>query len=107
MNMAYAMAPCAAVPPASDDGSEVDLSENNRLPELCAEYLAGRAEATAGTARSDAAKAEVLTLIGSASRVRLRGGFAISAGTVKATDVAFRRNAFRNLRITLKEGTSP
>lgn len=76
-----------------------DLRGDNHLPVLCSTYLESRRQAKAFGAQADAARAEILTIIGGA-RKALCKGFSLSAGTVAATDVAFTRKAYRNLRIT-------
>lgn len=80
-------------------GKVVDMSDDNRLPHLCAEYRrAADAEKVASEAK-DAAKAEMLTKIGDAAKV-ICGPYTISAGTVAAAQVAYERKAYRGFRIT-------
>lgn len=84
-------------------GKVVDMSDDNRLPHLCAEYRrAAEAEKAAGDAK-DAAKAEMLTKIGDAAKV-VCGSYTISAGTVAAAQVAYERKAYRGFRITERKG---
>jgi putative phage-type endonuclease len=107
----------AGVPPAPDfnidaaavmrlyatiDGAEpVDLTDDNRLPDLCAEYkAAGQAEKEA-KARKDAAKAEILTKIGGAARAFVNG-FNVSAGMVNRKEHVVAATSYRSFRITEK-----
>ena len=84
-------------------GKVVDMSDDNRLPHLCAEYRrAADAEKVASEAK-DAAKAEMLTKIGDAAKV-VCGPYTISAGTVAAAQVAYERKAYRGFRITERKG---
>lgn len=97
---------------ANDNGETVDMSGNNRLAELIAEYTAAAADEKAAKARKDAAKAETLLLIGEAARV-IGTGFSISASTTKGSqgrliteaDVGSYvggRAGFRNFRVSVK-----
>ena len=55
----------------------------------------------------DAAKAEILMIIGDAEKAVVRGGFKISAGMVAEAEIpAYTRKAYRNIRITYKEVTT-
>lgn len=69
---------------ANDNGEEVDMTGNNRLVELIAEYTAADTDEKAAKKRKDAAKAECLLIIGEAKKV-IGTGFSISAGSVKAS----------------------
>lgn len=94
----------------------VDLTDNNYLATLCAEYQAAGAEEREAKNRKDSLKAEILTIIGDAGRA-LAAGFTISAGTVAenpgkliteamvGTYVGGRR-AYRNMRITAKKAAA-
>lgn len=97
---------------ANDNGETVDMSGNNRLAELIAEYTAAAADEKAAKARKDAAKAESLLLIGEAAKV-VGTGFSISASTTKSSqgrliteaDVGSYvggRAGFRNFRVSVK-----
>lgn len=97
---------------ANDNGETVDMSGNNRLAELIAEYTAAAADEKAAKARKDAAKAEILLLIGEAAKV-VGTGFSISASTTKSSqgrliteaDVGSYvggRAGFRNFRVSVK-----
>jgi len=67
---------------ANDNGQTVDMSDNNRLAELVAEHASASADLKAAETRKDAAKAEILTIIGTNAKVLLNGCY-ISAGTTK------------------------
>lgn len=67
---------------ANDNGQAVDMRDNNRLAELAAEHQNASAEAKAAELRKDAAKAEILTIIGTNAKVLLNGCY-INAGTTK------------------------
>lgn len=67
---------------ARSTGEEIDLTDNDRVAELCAEHAdAGKAEKDA-KGRKDAAKAELLTIIGGAAKCQA-AGFNISATEVQ------------------------
>lgn len=82
-------------------GAPLDLRHSNRANELCAEYRDAAAAEKAAKDRKTAASSELLTLIGDAPKA-FAAGFAISAGTVAETEVAYTRKAYRNLRVTQK-----
>lgn len=85
------------------NGTEIDLSSNNRLAELCAERKRASDEESAAKKRKDAATAEILQIIGPAAKVKAAGGFSISAGTVEEKFVeGYLRKAYRNLRVSHK-----
>ncbi|MNG21335.1 hypothetical protein D3C84_1056850 [compost metagenome] len=67
---------------ANDNGQTVDMSSNNRLAELVAEHAKASADYKDADTRKDAAKAEILLIIGENKTV-IGTGFKISAGTVK------------------------
>lgn len=67
-----------------DDGETLDLSGNDRLAQLCHEYKAAADDEKAGKQRKDAAKAEIMDIIGTAARVET-DGFRISAKTRKGS----------------------
>lgn len=92
----------------------VDLRRDNRMPELCQEYLAAKADELAAGCRVDAAKAEILEKLGSNSaalvegyscRVPIQGG---SAGRlIKPEDVGTVLGAKRaGPRFYIKERTA-
>lgn len=83
-------------------GAEIDLSGNNRLVELCVIRKQASDQAAEANKVKDAATAEILTIIGDAAKVKVAGGFSISAGTVGECEIAYTRRAYRNVRVTQK-----
>ncbi|MDX9690518.1 MAG: YqaJ viral recombinase family protein [Alphaproteobacteria bacterium] len=81
----------------------VDISESNRVPELIASYEQGAALEKEGKALKDAAKAEILDIIGNADKAVLPG-YSITAGMVDGKEITYFREPYRNFRINkLKE----
>lgn len=98
---------------ANDNGQTVDMTGNNRLAELVAEYQNAAADEKAAKARKDAAKAESLMIIGENAKV-IGAGFTISAGSVKASQGTLvteamvgsyvgGRSGYRGFRVTAKK----
>lgn len=67
---------------ANDNGQTIDMSENNRLAEVVAQHAKASADFKDAETRKDAAKAEILMIIGENKTV-VGTGFKISAGSVK------------------------
>lgn len=67
---------------ANDNGETIDMSDNNRLAEVVAEHAKASADFKDAETRKDAAKAEILMIIGENKTV-IGTGFKISAGSVK------------------------
>lgn len=67
---------------ANDNGQTIDMSDNNRLAEVVAEHAKASADYKDAETRKDAAKAEILMIIGESKTV-VGTGFKISAGSVK------------------------
>lgn len=67
---------------ANDNGATVDMSDNNRLAEVVALHAVASADFKDAETRKDAAKAEILLIIGENKTVT-GTGFKISAGSVK------------------------
>jgi putative phage-type endonuclease len=67
---------------ANDNGQTVDMSSNNRLAEVVAAHAKASEDYKDADGRKDAAKAEILMIIGENKTV-VGSGFKISAGTVK------------------------
>lgn len=67
---------------ANDNGQTVDMSDNNRLAEVVALHAKASADYKDAETRKDAAKAEILMIIGENKTV-VGNGFKISAGSVK------------------------
>ena len=63
-----------------DNGEEVDMSDNNHLSVLCAEYKEASADEKEAAGRKKALKGEIMDIIGASQRV-LAAGFRISAKT--------------------------
>lgn len=75
------------------DGDEfIDLRNNERMAELCAEYLAAHEIAKAGDARKKAALAEIKTLMHDARVALGPGGYQVSASHIK--EAVINRSAF-------------
>lgn len=86
----------------NNDGSEIDLTDNMRLLELCLQRKSAADQAKDAEARKEAATAEILLLIGAAKKVYAPGGFTISAGTTAGSTFTVERKPFRSLRISQK-----
>lgn len=85
-----------------NDGSAVDLSDDPRVFQLCKTYKDGKALAKQGDASADAAKAELLTIIGAAKSIQATG-YKISAGTNKESYRAYDRAASERVTITISK----
>ncbi len=87
-------------------GAEVkDMTDNNRLPELCSEYAAAGAAEKAAQSDKATAKAEMLTLIGDAAKALCGDRFKINAPTVGEAEISYTRKPYRGFRVTqAKEG---
>jgi len=83
-----------------NDGTSVDMSDNERLAVLCRSYKKSSADIKEATEVKDAAKAEILTIIQAAKSIAYDGG-KISAGTNKESFRAYYRNPSEKLTITL------
>lgn len=81
------------------DGKVIDLTGDNRLPELCAAYQAAAKDEKEAAARKEAAKAEILTKIGDAE-IAICGDFKISAKTVSGGIVTYERKPYRSFRLS-------
>ncbi|MGI9136477.1 MAG: YqaJ viral recombinase family protein [Candidatus Nanopelagicales bacterium] len=76
----------------NNNGTEVDLSDNDRLIMLCAEHEAAKVAKNDAEKRQKTAKAEILTIIEAAKTVHA-GAFKIGAGTNKESYRAYHREA--------------
>ena len=83
-----------------NDGSSVDLSNNERLAVLCRQYKKAGADEKAAKEIKDAAKAEILTIIQSAKSIAWADG-KISAGTNKESFRAYYRSESERISISL------
>lgn len=80
----------------------IDISTNNRVYELIEEYGRGGDMEKEGKAIKEAAKAEILDIIGSADKATFNGG-SITAGMVAGGEVSYLREPYRNFRINKKK----
>lgn len=86
----------------AEPGKILDASMHDRIPELCERYSSLGEEEKAIKAQRDAARAELLTLIGDAEKV-LAGRYTISAGMIGPAEVSYTRQGYRNFRVTAKK----
>lgn len=87
---------------AVQEKNTIDISTNNRVYELIANYDEGKRLEEEGKAMKDAAKNEMLDIIGDADKALFNGG-SISAGMVKGTEVSYYREPYRNFRVNKKK----
>lgn len=80
----------------------VDLTSNNHLPVLCAEYQTAAALAKDGEARKEMALAEIRTIIGDAGKV-LTDGYTISSSIVGESTISYVRKSYPLTRITARK----
>ena len=73
--------------------------ENDRLTQLARVYNEARDTEKAAAKQKQAAKAEMLTLIGDYEKVR-GNGFKISAGVVSGTEISYFRQPYRGFTLT-------
>jgi len=83
---------------AKDDGSEVDLSTDNELPELLDRREAALTTAREAKDEADAINARLLHMLGNASFGRFGGGY-ISAKTVNRSAYQVKATSYRVLRV--------
>lgn len=88
---------------AHAEPGKVVQTDDARLVDLAAAYTEAAAAEKAATERQEAAKAEMLTLIGDAEKI-VMPGFSISAGVVGPTHVEYDRKGYRNFRVYQKKG---
>lgn len=81
---------------------EKTIQANERIEELVKRYKVAADEAKAAEEEKDAFKAELLTLIGDAEKVKGEG-FSISANLVGPCHVEYERAGYRNMKITYKK----
>ena len=86
----------------SEPGSVLDATGNERINNLVISYKLHSEEAKEAEKLKDAAKAELLTLIGDAEKI-VSDRFSISAGIIGETEVKYTRKAFRDFRIFMKK----
>jgi predicted phage-related endonuclease len=81
-----------------DDGSEIDLSGVNELPELLAQRETATALAKQYEEETKAINAHLLHLLGNATRGHFNGGY-ISAKTVNRAPYEVKATSYRQLRV--------
>lgn len=85
----------------AEPGKVMDVP-SERIDQLAIEYREASEIIKDATKRKDAAKAELLTLIGESEKV-LGGDYTISAGMVAGGEVSYVREPYRNFRINFKK----
>lgn len=91
---------------AAGNGQILDLTHNNRFPDLCAAYLAGKEREKEGRRAAEAALAEIRAEIGEASGA-ICSGYRIKTADIAETPVpATTRRAYRRWTIKTNEGVS-
>jgi predicted phage-related endonuclease len=91
-----------ALYPIADEGVTIDLSGNNRLPELVAmrESLQSReADGNSATKERKTIDAEILSFLGSAAYGRLADGRLIEAKTIRRKAYAVEESSYRTIKI--------
>jgi len=83
-------------------GKTLDLTGDNRLPELIAAYRAGGEMEKRGKTAKDAAKAEILEKIGDAEFVTC-GPHKVSAKMIAGGPVSYERQPYRDFRVHTKK----
>lgn len=78
------------------------LAANDKISKLVVHYKEASAKESEAKKNKDAAKAEMLTLIGTAEKV-LGDGFTISAGMIGPTHIEYDREGYRDFRIFTKK----
>lgn len=87
---------------AQDDGSEIDLSKDNRIAEVIAERERLKAIEAEGSAAEKTRKVldtEIIAKLGHAARARLADGRVIVASTIKRSGFTVAPNTFRQIKI--------
>ena len=82
---------------------EMDLSADNHLPELCARYRDATAEAKMAELRKNAIKAEIITKIGDAEKIKIGDDYMIVASLVEPKEISYTRSAYKDFRIFKKD----
>lgn len=83
-------------------GKTVNLTGDNRLPEVCAAYLSYRQAERAARRNKGAAKAEIMTKIGDAE-CAICGDFTILAKSVPEQEIYYPRAAYRSFHLSERE----
>lgn len=82
-------------------GAEIDLSENNRIHELCDQYIQAGEDENNAKERKEIAKAEILDIMGDAEKGTLKD-FSISASYIDGKSISYYRQPYRYFKITDK-----
>jgi len=90
---------------AVQEKNTIDISTNNRVYELIEEYGRGGDLEKEGKAMKEAAKAEMLDIIGNADKALFNGG-SITAGMVGGAEVSYFREPYRNFRVNKKKAAA-
>lgn len=78
------------------------LTGNNRAEFLCGEYQIGQQIESTGKKRKEAARNELMTLVGDAEKA-ICGSYKISAGVVNKAEYVCPATSYRNMRVTRKK----
>ena len=95
----------AALYRGSVKGEVIDLTGNGEVETLIGDYFEHARTARAFEQSKVTAKAKLLPLIGTASKV-ICGDYTISCGEVPATEVAYTREGYRNFRVTKRKDSN-
>lgn len=88
-------------------GEVLDLTRDNRMPELVQALQDARADKKDATDREDAAKAEILHKLGEAEGAWTAGGILVKAATQRRAEYVCKASAFRVIRISGGEEAAP
>lgn len=87
---------------AVNEKTSIDLNDSNHIPALVAQYNQGSELEKQGQEMKDAAKQEILQIVGTHDKAFFNGG-SISCGMVKGAEISYYREAYRNFRIYNKK----
>lgn len=91
---------------SAEPGKVADLTDNARLSELCELYKSAGASEKDAKAKKDAAKGEILTIIGDAE-IAFAQGFKVNAKNVDGGPVSYVREPYRDFRVYPIEAKQP
>lgn len=86
----------------SDDGSEVDFGDDNRLPEILRERAALKAREADGAAAEKVRKVldtEIIAKLGNAARGRLSDGTVVEAKTIRRSSYTVDATSYRTVKV--------
>src|SRR5690606_32994421 len=86
----------------AEKGKVLDARSDSRIKQLMNSYKQAAAAEKEAQTNKKAAKAEMLTLIGTAEKV-LADGFTLSVGVIKGTEYTVKRDDYRMFRVTEKK----